>query len=362
MLAAASIEQIHQWRPVNDRLATSGQPNEVQLAAIAAAGYETVINLALHDDPRYALPDEAGTVAALGMAYVHIPVPFRTPTREHLLAFFNAMDAHAQRKVWVHCAANYRVSAFLGLYRAMRQGQPPAQAFALMREVWQPDATWQRFIDEQQLAGYYARRAAEYEAIYHRPERQAGLRQMEAALPALFEGRRVLEVACGTGWWTPHGASRARRWLATDLSPETMAVARSKPMPNCVEFREMDAHSFAELCAEDDFDAAFAGCWWSHLPLARLSGWLDALHAHLEPGARVVMLDNRYVEGSSTPISRRDDDGNSYQQRRLADGSTHEVLKNFPTAEQVRSLLGPRAARFVWTEYPHHWQLDYTLA
>ncbi|WP_395702776.1 methyltransferase domain-containing protein [Aquabacterium sp.] len=355
------LRAIHHCRLVDERLATSGQPSEAQLGLIAQAGYETLINLALHDDPRYSLPDEAGSVAALNMRYVHIPVAFRAPKREDLLRFFDAMDAHIGRKLWVHCAANYRVSAFLGLYNALRLGQPPERAFALMREIWQPDATWQQFIDEQLLAGYYARRAAEYDQVYRKPERQAGLRQLEAALPALFDGRRVLEVACGTGWWTPHGAARARHWLATDLNPETMAVARSKPMPACVEFRTADAYTLAEV-AHETFDAAFAGCWWSHVPLSRLPGWLDALHARLAPGARVVMLDNRYIEGNSTPIARHDDEGNGYQLRRLADGSTHEVLKNYPSVEHARALLGARAARVQWTDFPHYWLLDYTLA
>lgn len=211
------------------------------------------------------------------------------------------------------------------------------------------------------LASYYARRAAEYDAIYQKPERQAELRAMEAALPACFTGRRVLEIACGTGWWTRHGARDAKRWLATDLNEETLAVARSKPLPACVELRTMDAFSFDGIGLEG-FDAAFAGHWWSHLPRAVLPDWLELLHAHLEPGARVVMLDNRYVEGSSTPIARRDGEGNTWQQRRLADGSTHEVMKNFPTEAEAREAVGGRGQRVRWTEHQHYWVLDYTLS
>lgn len=357
-MSDAALNSIHHCRIADTRIATSGQPSEAQLADIAAAGYQVIINLALHDDPRYSLPDEAGSVAALGLSYVHIPVQFRAPTRGDLLKFFEAMDAHIERKVWVHCAANYRVTAFLGLYRALRQDWPREQAFALMHEVWQPDDTWQAFIDEQLLGGYYAKRAAYYERVYHKPERQAELRAMEAALPALFEGRRVLEIACGTGWWTPHGAARAQRWLATDLNPETMAVAQAKAMPACVEFRGVDAYTLQEL-GDERFDAAFAGFWWSHVPLARLPAWLATLHSRLEPGARVVMLDNRYVPGNSTAISRTDDDGNTYQQRPLDDGTTQEVLKNFPSADQARAMLGAGAQDLHWTEHPHYWLLDY---
>lgn len=207
---------------------------------------------------------------------------------------------------------------------------------------------------------YYRDRAPTYERVYHKPERQADLRAMEAALPALFAGRRVLEVAAGTGWWTPHGARDAHRWLAADLNPETLAIARTKPLPACVELRVADAWTLAE-CGDETFDAAFAGCWWSHVPLQRLPGWLETLHNRLEPGARIVMLDNRFVQTSNLPITRRDAEGNTYQQRTLDDGSTHEVVKNFPRAEEAFAVLGPRARSPRWTDHTHYWVLTYEL-
>ena len=214
---------------------------------------------------------------------------------------------------------------------------------------------------EDSMRAYYAQRARMYERVYHKPERQADLRAMEAALAAPFAGRRVLEVACGTGWWTPHGARDAQRWLATDVNPETMAIAQAKPMPTCVRFAVVDAYTFAEVEGQR-FDGAFAGFWWSHVPLARLPGWLALLHARLEPGARVVLLDNRLVAGSSTPISRRDAEGNTYQQRSLDDGSVHEVLKNFPDRDSAVAALGDRARDVAWTEHLHYWVMSYSLA
>jgi uncharacterized protein (TIGR01244 family) len=149
MSAVPSIGDIYNFRQVSPDLASSGQPREHQLAAIAEAGYNVVINLALHNDPRYSLSDEAASVQALGMEYVHIPVQFGAPTESDLERFFDAMEQHAHERIWVHCAANMRVSAFLGLYRTLRQGWPESQAFALMREMWQPDAVWSQFIASQ---------------------------------------------------------------------------------------------------------------------------------------------------------------------------------------------------------------------
>lgn len=208
---------------------------------------------------------------------------------------------------------------------------------------------------------YYARRAAYYERVYHKPERQHDLRAMEAWLAGTFAGRQVLEVACGTGWWTPHGARDAASWLATDLNSETLAVAQERPMPASVSFATVDAYTLAGLDRQR-FDAAFAGCWWSHVPLSRLPGWLEMLHGRLPSGARVVFLDNSYVQTSSTPISRRDEAGNTYQQRTLDDGSVHEVLKNFPGRDEAVAALGARARQPQWTPYTHYWVLSYELA
>lgn len=142
----AAVSEIYQYRKVSESLATSGQPKESHIAAAAAEGYTVVINLGLHDDQRYALADERAAVAAVGMKYVHIPVQFGCPTEADLVAFLESMDAHEDERVLVHCAANKRVSAFLGLYLVIRKGNGLDQAFALMRSVWEPDDVWASFI------------------------------------------------------------------------------------------------------------------------------------------------------------------------------------------------------------------------
>jgi protein tyrosine phosphatase (PTP) superfamily phosphohydrolase (DUF442 family) len=142
----SSLQAIKNYRYVDAGLSTSGQPSADQLRAIAQAGFTVVINLALHDDPRYSLVDEPGTVRALGMDYVHIPVQFDAPTQNDLIAFFDAMKVHAERKLWLHCAANIRVSAFLGLYRIIVLGWEREKAFELMHGLWEPNETWASFI------------------------------------------------------------------------------------------------------------------------------------------------------------------------------------------------------------------------
>jgi uncharacterized protein (TIGR01244 family) len=143
----SGIADIYNYLPIDEKLATSGQPSVDELEAVARDGVEVVINLALHDDPRYSLPDETGAISALGMTYIHIPVLFDAPKEEDLLAFFAAMDEHAGRKTLVHCAANKRVTAFVGLYRLMRQGRDVESAFEPMQKIWEPNPVWAAFIE-----------------------------------------------------------------------------------------------------------------------------------------------------------------------------------------------------------------------
>ncbi|MHB1589193.1 MAG: protein tyrosine phosphatase family protein [Metallibacterium scheffleri] len=139
------LARIYNYRSCAPDLDTSGQPDEDELATIAAAGFDLIINLGLHD-AEYALADEAGSVRALGMDYVHVLVAFDAPAPRDLRRYFEVMDAHPGRRIWVHCAANKRASVFVGLWLHLRRGLPRDAAFAVQRDIWQPDATWARFM------------------------------------------------------------------------------------------------------------------------------------------------------------------------------------------------------------------------
>ena len=202
------------------------------------------------------------------------------------------------------------------------------------------------------MKAYYAARAREYERIYAKPERQSDLRKLEAMIPAHFTGRSVLEIACGTGYWTRHIARTAGRILATDLTEETLEVARGKDLPGAkVRFAIADA--FDLPAAEGPFDGAYAGFWWSHLRHSQCRPFLASLNRCLAPGSVVVLMDNLYIAGSSIPVSRRDVEGNTWQARKLDNGSAHEVLKNFPSESQLMDHVAGFGvnARYVALEY-----------
>jgi 2-polyprenyl-3-methyl-5-hydroxy-6-metoxy-1,4-benzoquinol methylase len=184
------------------------------------------------------------------------------------------------------------------------------------------------------------------------------LATLRARIGKVFAGKRVLELACGTGYWTEVIASSAAQVTAVDANEEVLQIARTKRYPeNRVDLVIGDCYS--PLASGRRHDALFAGHWWSHVPLGRMDNFLQTAVQSVAPGAMIAFFDNNYVAGSSTAVSRRDAKGNSYQTRRLDDGSTHEVLKNFPS----ESELIQRASRHGWGAHVellrHFWLLTF---
>ena len=142
----ADPETIYNWRRLDDRITTSGQPTEQQLADIQALGIRHIVNLGLHTHEK-ALPDEAASVRRLGMTYIHIPVDFQNPTDEDFAKFRATMEELKEVPVHVHCIANYRVSAFFYRYRRDVLGMDDTEARAEMEQVWHPEGVWGKFIE-----------------------------------------------------------------------------------------------------------------------------------------------------------------------------------------------------------------------
>ena len=211
-----------------------------------------------------------------------------------------------------------------------------------------------------EMHAYYASRAPYYDAVYLKPEREKDIAFLTDHLPAVFAGRKVLEVACGTGYWTQHIARTAARLVATDTGPEPLAFARLRPNAERVTFRLEDAYRLpADLGM---FDAAFAGLWFSHVPIESRLDFVRSLHARLEPRAKVVFIDNSEVQCREWPIVETDSHGNTYQRRELRDGSVHRVLKNFPGEAELAQLLSPFASALSFRELENFWLLEYEVA
>lgn len=145
-----TLDSIHNFRRISDRLATSGQMTYDQIPDIADAGFEVVINLAPAREERNGR--EGFLVAERGMTYVNIPVDWQEPTMRDLEMFFAVMEANEDRRVFVHCFANMRASAFTYLYRTLRGGESEEAATPDMAAIWDPatQAQWDAFIQRAQ--------------------------------------------------------------------------------------------------------------------------------------------------------------------------------------------------------------------
>ena len=143
------MKDIYNYLYYNENLSGSGMPTTEQMKAVAESGVQLVINLAPHDVAQ-ALENESELVTSLGMEYVNIPIPWGAPATEHLTSFMETMDANADKKIHVHCEANYRASAFVMLYRVKRLGWQAEQAIEIMEEMWNPEdfPLWSKFLDE----------------------------------------------------------------------------------------------------------------------------------------------------------------------------------------------------------------------
>ena len=140
-----SISDIYNYLPITDTLATSGQPTAEQFALIKQAGYQVVINLA-PSHAQNAIADEDAVVVELGLDYIHIPVDFKNPTQEDFNAFAAKMQQFSERKIWIHCAANMRVSAFIYKYRRDVLGENETMASKDLHKIWQPYGPWKNFL------------------------------------------------------------------------------------------------------------------------------------------------------------------------------------------------------------------------
>ena len=211
----------------------------------------------------------------------------------------------------------------------------------------------------ERVTEYYAARAPEYDetAGYTEAAGEALRAPIKARYREMFAGHDVLEIACGTGYWTAVIAETARSVFAFDVNPSVLAVAKDR----CRGFENVTlvvADAYAMDAVPGGFSAAFAVWWWSHVPRQRLHDFLSALHARLVPGALVLFVDQLRYDG---PRRRQDAEGNTLEARTLPDGRRFEIVKNFPSTEEVAEVLRDLADDVEVVERPAEksWSVSY---
>ena len=208
---------------------------------------------------------------------------------------------------------------------------------------------------------YYAARASVYDetAGYTDPEVEDLRLPIKTRYQDILKDHTVLEIACGTGYWTSTIAQAAKSVLAVDINTALISQAkeRCKNLPN-VRFQIADAYTLKGV--PTGFSAALGIWWWSHIPVERITAFLKALHSKLDPGAIVLFVDQLPYDGF---IRRHDPRGNTIEQRTLPDGRLFEIVKNFPKAQDIHIFLSDVADNVQFIERPEEksWNLIYNV-
>ena len=210
---------------------------------------------------------------------------------------------------------------------------------------------------DQDMKNYYRERAPVYDRVYTYPERQDNLRFLEKYVSDQFSGKNVLEIAAGTGYWTQFISQRANSVLATDVTAEALDQIRARITRCLVETRVVDAYSMDNV--QGRFSGAFAGLWFSHVPLERRREWLITLHRYLDSGAVVFLLDNSSAQCERLPLTHTDDQGNTYQERETDTGERYLVLKNFSEESELMALTADLGCDHRFIKMEHFWFFQY---
>ncbi|MDP9415626.1 MAG: class I SAM-dependent methyltransferase [Pseudomonadota bacterium] len=211
---------------------------------------------------------------------------------------------------------------------------------------------------------YYQARAPwhdDYMSYTSNPDMESLLAPLIADIAPYIVGRDVLEIACGTGNWTQVLAQRAHSVLATDGSADMLTHARTKSYDGNVTLALADAYTLDTV--QDTYSAAFAADWWSHIPKSAIPLFLHTLHEKLRPSASVLFLDMTYQDYPEFTAYRYDSEGNGITKRGLPNGEEFDVIKNFPTEQELHAYVAEVAEQVRFLEYPtlHRWLFAYIL-
>jgi SAM-dependent methyltransferase len=212
----------------------------------------------------------------------------------------------------------------------------------------------------EQSAQFYAKSASNHDRVYDRPERKDDLAAMRRHVAETLRGHTVLELACGTGYWSAVMAATADKVVATDINPEMIALGKLRALPSDkVEFRVADAWNLPDDLGS--YTAVFIGFWWSHVKREEQERFLAHVRSKLGDDIFIVLLDDVYVEGSSDTVARTDMEGNTYQIRIAPDGERYEIPKTYPSDSALRKKLASSVREIRIVRLDYYWLLTCRL-
>ncbi|NOU93317.1 methyltransferase domain-containing protein [Paenibacillus sp. LMG 31456] len=212
------------------------------------------------------------------------------------------------------------------------------------------------------IQSYYGSRAAEFENIYHRdePNYQNELVRIANAMKDALAGRTVLEIACGTGYWTQIIADAVQHVTGTDIRPEVLQIAEAKQIPQLkAQFLIGDAYDLDTIPGV--FNGALASFWFSHIPKNKIDDFLTGLHKRLGSGANIFIADNVFVQGRGGELVHKESCEDTFKLRELSDGSKHEIVKNYYSKEELYDIFKPIAKQLKVVVGGSFWYVSYSI-
>lgn len=212
------------------------------------------------------------------------------------------------------------------------------------------------------LEEYYSKRAEEYDEIYHRTDKIRLKEQNFLAeyIAQVFKDKFVLELACGTGFWTRYLLKSARKILATDYSNDMLEIANHRLAKNS-NIILLKADAYNPPISFPRYNAAMANFWFSHIPKKRIQEFLTTLHSRLSKNSVVVFIDGVYIEGLGGELILKDKHKDSFKRRTLRSGEQFDILKNYYSEEGLKMIFSKYSRRLEIKYLTNFWIVRYQI-
>ena len=203
-----------------------------------------------------------------------------------------------------------------------------------------------KYVNEQ--LEYYRARAPEYDEWFLRQGRYdqgdehtkqwfAEVALLQAKLASLKPYGKVLELACGTGWWTEQLVKGASSLRAVDASSEVMGLNKQRVASDKVTYQQADIF---KLELNETFDLIFFSFWLSHVPPERFEAFWNTVNRLLAPKGRVFLIDSLYKKEATAKNQSLGAQDGTVAKRTLNDGRSYDIVKLFYTPDNLSKKLG----------------------
>lgn len=211
------------------------------------------------------------------------------------------------------------------------------------------------------LVEYYSKRAKEYDDVYRHQDKTRVKEQKVLAeyITQTFKGRFVLELACGTAFWTKYLLKSAKKVLATDYSLNMLKIASSR-VSKSANIILLQADAYNPPFSFPKFNGAMANFWFSHIPKKRMKKFLTILHSRLNKHSVVLMVDDVYRKGRGGELVQKAGQ-DTFKRRLLKSGERFDILKNYYSKSELEEIFSKYSKNLEVVYLTNFWIVKYYI-